>query len=141
MKALPEEFEFIIPPSQSDLCKVYSPPGEVIPTGRVLEKQIRIIVVAEDIISKLARNPSIPKSIRQRFKLALNPLAKLAEQLNELSSGCPLNWRDRVNEVMEEVSVLFEALNMMETRAADDSLQKKAIKTALLRMKRRVPRL
>ena len=66
--------------------------------------------------------------------MALYPLVKLTQQLNELSSESQLNWRDRVNEVMGEVGVLFEALNMMETRVADDSLQKKAIKTALLRM-------
>ena len=67
--------------------------------------------------------------------MALYPRVKLTQQLSELSSESQLNWRDRVNEVMEDISVLFEALSMMETRAADDSIQKKAIKTALLRMK------
>ena len=56
--------------------------------------------------------------------MALYPLVKLTQQLNELSSESQFNWRDRVNEVMGEVGALFEALNIMETRAADDSIQK-----------------
>ena len=103
-------------------------------------KHVRVLVLAQGILSKLAYNPLIPEYIRDKFKRARLPLVRLIDGLSDLLVAT-YNWRDRVQAAMTQVNALFNELNIMETRVASDSLQKKAIKTALMRLKGELPHL
>ena len=64
-----------------------------------LIQQVRILILAQGILSIVANAPLVPGYIRLKFKRALPPLVKVIGLFTDLWR-VPLNWKDKVEEVM-----------------------------------------
>lgn len=96
--------------------------------------------MAQGIISKLTHNALVPRYVRAKFRTSLVSLGKIIGLISNLEVSRE-NRKQTVEQIMGELAVLFKELSLMETLVANDVLQMRAIKFALLQLKGAQPHL
>lgn len=86
---MPDLFEVVIPPRDSDVSRFYLPPEEGVHVPEVrgqelLIKHVRILVLLQGFLCKAASTALVPGYVRVKFKRVINPLLEIISLLTDL---------------------------------------------------------